>query len=431
MATVKPTRAVSDLRGASRAVVDAVAGITGVVENMHRNIAGLSPVIGKVPVARTRGITGFVYRSIRGVTQTVGVGIDAILAKLPPLLRATGSTPRRDAAVAALNGVFGDYLDESGNPLAITMQLRVNGSAVAAHTSALIEAFPNPSNKLTVLVHGLCMNDLQWKRKGHDHGAVLTRELGHSCVYLHYNSGRRVALNGREFAATLELLIAAWPVPVKELAIVGHSMGGLVARSACRYAAEAKHRWPRKLTSLVCIGTPHRGARLERAGSWVDMLLSVSPYSAPFARLGLARSAGIKDLRLGAIDDESPARGSVTRSARKGRGAATTDGSSKCYVIAGSTSAAPSTTRKQPRGDGLVSVASALGQTDDPTSSLGIPPSRQFIAYRTNHLDLLSSREVCDQLCAWLANPIAQRATRKPRLLDELSGESKPRADTR
>ena len=428
MARVNPTRVVSDLGGASRAVVDAVAGITDVVENLHRNIAGLSPIIGTVPTTRTRGITGFVYRSIRDVTQTVGIGIDAILAQLPPLLSATGSTPRRDAAVAALNGVFGDYLDVSNNPLAIEMQLRVDGRAVRPSTSALAETFPNASEKLTVLVHGLCLNDLQWKRDGHNHGETLTRELGHSCVYLHYNTGRRIVLNGREFADTLESLIEAWPVPIRELAIVGHSMGGLVARSACHYAVEARHRWPRKLTKLICIGTPHHGARLERAGSWIDMLLGVSPYSAPFARLGRARSAGIKDLRHGEIHDRNSARGEgATRSPTTRRDAASAVRSIKCYVIAGTTTAAPSKPGKKLAGDGLVSVASALGQHDDPTSSLHIPPSRQFIAHGTNHLDLLSSRDVSDRLCSWLS----QRATRKPRLLDELSGELKPRADTR
>ena len=420
MPNVKPTNAVSDLRGASRAVIDAVEGITDVVENLHRNIAGLSPVVGLVPPGRARGITGFVYRSVRGVTQTVGVGIDAILAQLPPLLSATGSTPRRDAAVAALNGVFGDYLDESNNPLATRMQVRVGGRAVTLSKSALAESFPDASEKLTVLVHGLCMNDLQWKRDGHDHGETLARELGHSCVYLHYNTGRRILLNGREFAVTLETLIDAWPVPVKELAIIGHSMGGLVARSACQYAAEARHRWPRKLTKLICIGTPHHGARLERAGSWIDMLLGVSPYSAPFARLGLARSAGIKDLRHGDIGYERRApKSDATRSTPKRRDAASPAGSgARCYVIAGTTSAEPATPSKRIVGDRLVSVASALGQHDDPTLSLRIPASRQFIAYSTNHLDLLSSREVCDQLCSWLAQP----ATRKPRLPDELSG---------
>ena len=118
-------------------------------------------------------------------------------------------------------------------------------------------------------------------------------------VYLHYNSGRHVSENGREFAALLEQLVAGWPVPVDELVIVGHSMGGLVARSACHHAEAQGQAWLASLTKLVCLGTPHHGAPLERGGRWVDVLLGLSPYVAPFARLGKARSAGITDLRFG------------------------------------------------------------------------------------------------------------------------------------
>ena len=94
-----------------------------------------------------------------------------------------------------------------------------------------------------MLLHGLCMNDLQWKRNGHDHGAALARDLGYTPVYLHYNSGLHISTNGRAFAELLESLVERWPVPVTELVLVGHSMGGLVARSACHYGALAHHEW--------------------------------------------------------------------------------------------------------------------------------------------------------------------------------------------
>jgi pimeloyl-ACP methyl ester carboxylesterase len=108
-----------------------------------------------------------------------------------------------------------------------------------------------------VLVHGSCLNDRQWSRLGHDHGAALERDLACTPVYLHYNSGRHLSTNGRELAGLMEALVAAWPVPLETLAIMGHSMGGLVARSAIHVAETAGHAWRGKLRKLVCLATPH------------------------------------------------------------------------------------------------------------------------------------------------------------------------------
>lgn len=101
----------------------------------------------------------------------------------------------------------------------------------------------------------------------------------------------------------LEALLHAWPVPLSELVIIGHSMGGLVARSACHFGAVAHHDWLRRLDKLVFLGTSHHGAPLERGGNSVDMLLGISRYTAPFARLGKVRSAGITDPRHGNLVD--------------------------------------------------------------------------------------------------------------------------------
>ena len=161
-----------------------------------------------------------------------------------------------------------------------------------------------PGRKLLVLAHGLCMNDLSWEQNGHDHGAQLARDLGYTPVYLHYNTGLRVSTNGKLLAGLLERLVAAWPEPVEEITVLGHSMGGLVARSAAHYAEQDNRTWRPQLRRLVFLGTPHHGSRLERAGHWADRLLDVSPYSAPFQRLGASRSAGIVDLRHGSVVDE-------------------------------------------------------------------------------------------------------------------------------
>ena len=112
--------ATAELRGASRIAVDAVEAITNIVEDMHRTISGFAPVVGTAPTGRTQGITGFVYSSVRGVTRVVGVGLDIALNQLAPYLKTKKEIPQRDAMLAALNGIFGDYLVETNNPLAIS-----------------------------------------------------------------------------------------------------------------------------------------------------------------------------------------------------------------------------------------------------------------------------------------------------------------------
>ncbi len=222
----------ADLRGASRLAVEATIGVTDVVEAMHRKIAR--------PGGASGGIAGLVYRSIRGVTRLVGGGLDAVWGASTLLgSRGEGSSRGREAWLAALNGVLGDHLAASRNPLAIPMSLRLAGKPLAP--GALAAALPRPGGKLLLLAHGLCLNDLQWDRKGHDHGAALARDLGYAPLYLHYNSGLHVSTNGRALADLLEALVTQWPVPVEELAIVGHSMGGLVARSAVHAARLAGH----------------------------------------------------------------------------------------------------------------------------------------------------------------------------------------------
>lgn len=121
---------------------------------------------------------------------------------------------------------------------------------------------------------------------------------------LRYNSGRHISANGREFAHLLDELTSAWPVPVERLTLVGHSMGGLVARSACHYGHEAGHAWVDALRDLVCLGSPHLGAPLERLGNTVTWTLTRNPYTQPFSAIGDIRSAGVKDLRYGYVIDD-------------------------------------------------------------------------------------------------------------------------------
>jgi hypothetical protein len=389
----------ADLQGASRLAVDATLGITGLVETMHRTIQLRPGPIGSVHGAeRTRGITGFVYRCVRGTTRLVGTGLDAALSPIAALLPAGESSAERDAAVAALNGVYGDYLARTGNPLAIDMSLRYRDRPLDADAPGALhdELGQRGGNaRLLLMVHGLCLNERHWRREGHDHGAALAEALGYVPVYLRYNTGLPVAGNGRALAGLLEQLLANWPGAAPELAIVGHSMGGLVIRSACHHARTARHAWIGRLRDCVFLGTPHHGAPLERAGHWLNQAMDLSPYAAPFTRLGRTRSAGIADLR----------HGSVTRRQRE---CVPLPGRVRFYAAAATLGTRRGVLADRLLGDGLVPLESALGRHRDPSRELAIPRRRQWIGYDLGHLDLLSDPRVYAQLRRWLSPPDSQ-----------------------
>jgi len=340
------------------------------------------------------------------VTRLVGGGVDALLGLLASELSAAPAAPpipAREALLAALNGVVGDHLAATGNPLAIRMSLRIGGRALDLSDAGPALQVDAPGSRLLVLVHGLCMSDLQWSRKGHDHGQTLARELGLTPLYLHYNSGRHISENGREFAVLLERLVAQWPVPVRELAIVGHSMGGLVARSACQHAAEQRHAWLASLRKLVFLGTPHHGAPLERGGRLVDGALGLSPYVRPFARLGKARSAGITDLRYGNLRDADWQGRDRHAQRRDDRLPTPLPRGVAAFAVAATLAERPGRLHRAVIGDGLVPLASALGEHRDPALALDIPAQRRGVVAACAHLDLLCHDEVHTALRDWLA----------------------------
>lgn len=383
--------ALSDLRAWNRLAVEATVGITHIVEDMHQAIARGPTAAG---TARTSGLSGFVYRSARGVTRAVGGSIDAMFDAAIGDSTGTVSSNRREALRAALNGLVGDHLDATANPLGIAMSFRHADRTLELHRAALSEAIPHARRRVVVLVHGLCMGDRQWRRHGHDHGEALARDGGFTPVYLHYNSGLRIARNGRELADRLEALVREWPVALDELVLVGYSMGGLVIRSACHHADLADMAWRRRLRAIAFLGTPHAGTPLARNGHHLDAWLRASAWTAALARLTTVRSAGIVDLRHASILDDTDDEGRDACAASLPRGV-------RCYAIAGSLTRKPR--RGKPIGDGLVPVASALGGDAARTRRLRLPRSRQWIAHGVGHLDLLDHPSVYARLRDWLA----------------------------
>lgn len=362
---MRPMPSPSHLRGTTRLTLDATTGLTRLVEAMHAEIT-------RLPGAKSRpdttGITGLVYRSIRGVTRLVGSGVDTALAALAPLLESTAPA-QASGVIAALNGVLGDYLEDTHNPLAIPMSLH--------------PLVPGAEGPPLVMLHGLCMNEAQWQRDGADFPRALA-ELGYQPLGLRYNTGRPIWRNGAELAA----LLSRVPGPIT---LLGHSMGGLVARSAIAQAG--RRRWRRELRGLVTLGTPHQGAPLERGGQQVQRLLSVSAFSRPLALLAGRRSAGIRDLRHASLLEADVGRASVLP----------LPVNVACRAIAATMSRTATGAPARWLGDGLVPVASALGQHRSPARRLAFTDTAVFAGL--GHLALQTDPAVLAQLKAWLQPP--------------------------
>ncbi len=394
-----PSLSAADLRGTARLATDAVVGVADLTESAHATIG--RP---RGRPTRTRGIARLVYRIVGGVTRGIGAVLDRGLSRAERVWPSDGhESPARDALVAAVNGVRGDALATQGNPLATALQVRHGGRPLGLEADALARDVPDPSSTLLVQIHGICMHDGQWGADGHDPGAVLAAALDATRVALRYNSGRHISETGRDVAACLETLVSAWPCAVERVVIVGHSMGGLVARSAFHHAAGAGHGWPSKNASLVMLGSPHHGAPLERIGNAVDALLGATRWAAPFARIGQIRSAGVTDLRYGTVRDEDWADQSRFERGPDNRHPLPLPDAVACYVVAATTGDGRGGLRDQTVGDGLVPLDSGLGRHPDPARDLGVPADRQWVAVGMTHFDLLRRPEVTEQMLRWLA----------------------------
>ena len=396
---------VDDLRGASRLAIEATKGVMGLVQEMHRTIASGPAVLGSPLKGPATAATDLVYGGIKGVTHLVGSGLDLALEQLAPVLGSGKPGPQRDLVQAAVNGVLGDYLEATHNPLAWPLTLRHNHHTLptddpAGLAEVLTTAGTTASAHVLLLVHGSCMNDRQWQRNGHSHPDVLAEALHATPVFVRYNSGLHVSDNGAKLAAALEALLDAWPVPIEQITVLCHSMGGLVMRSAVHASEQAALRWRSHLRAIAFLGTPHHGAPLERGGNWIDVMLGVSNYSAPLAQLGQIRSAGVTDLRYGFVLPEHWVGRDRFEMDDDHRGPLPLPTNVPCFAVAGRmTDGAVADFA----GDGLVPTHSALGEHPSrPELSLDFPTARCLRVPGANHLDLLDSPMVAAALKDWL-----------------------------
>lgn len=390
MTSNQPQTTPSDWQGINQLLGDGITGVTDLVEAMHQRVASLGGVLNRGDLNRTTGLSGFIYRRIRQTTRWVNGAAHWALSAAAPWLPQQADHTQRLQWLSILNGLMGDHLHATDNPLALKMGWHHNQQATTAQAAA--EYMTTTVNQPLLLIHGLCMNDRLWHRQGHDHGLSLQQELPLTSFYLRYNSGLAVTDNGRQLAAQLKRFFHHLPSN-KRLKVLVHSMGGLVLRSAIHVAEQAGDDWPQRLGQVLFLGTPHQGAALEQAGHLIDYLLTINPYAAPFAKLGQVRSLGIKNLRLGSITAEHQTiqlPQYLTAHALAGRLPNDQQGQRPAWL-----------------GDGLVAVDSALGRHQRANLTIDFPPARQQTFDSVSHMGLLSDNRVYQAIKHIMSNDLS------------------------
>jgi len=382
---IKTNRIQSDLKGINQLAEEGIVGLVDLVESMHQRILSLGGLLNLGDLNQTTGLTRFIYQTIRNTTQLSIKGIDFALSKFSPTLPRFENSKQRQQWLAMINGVLGDHLTASNNPLALDMTWHYQGTAMSPKQVA--QMCCEQEGQPLILIHGLCMNDQLWKRHGHDHGIELQKSNNMIPIYLRYNSGLAVYQNGLKLAHMLEQFFSALP-PEKFCNVLCHSMGGLVMRSAMHVADECSHPWLEKISKAVFLGTPHQGAVLEKTGNLIDYIISINPYSAPLTKLVKIRSHGIKNLR----------HGTVTKDHQTIQLPSHVD----CYAIAASTKDLGMGDAHHLHlkwiGDGLVSVDSALGGHKHPEREVLFKAKNKITFENVSHMSLLSNKKVFKRL---------------------------------
>jgi len=324
-------------------------------------------------------------------------------------------TGRHQEVLAVVDGAFGDRLADVGSPLAIPMTLLAGPQVLPLDRDELSRLVPAATSRIALFVHGLMGTESVWEFPDDPdttYGSLLARDHAVTPVWLRYNTGRHISTNGWELATLLHRLVAAWPVPVKDITLVGHSMGGLVIRSACHYASDAKpwrglgvfrRSWTSKVRRVVLIAVPNTGAPLEVLANLTSAALWALPVPATrLIGLGLdARSAGIKDLRFGAITDEDWLEQDPDARQRPTTHRVEPLRRAAYLIIAGSLTTDPDHPLSRAIGDVMVTPSSASG-TLDPATHAGLFPGCTVRLFpKLTHLALVHRPEVYDAIDAW------------------------------
>ena len=390
---------------AATEVGGAAGGIGGVHDAIAQRVFGALGASAE-PVRRTHDtIAQGAYASV-GAAAALGGAAAARLLALRDAGdgRAVSASPRGAVALGVLNGLYGDALEAAGSDPAEPLALRVRGRVVAPEGAALAAAYPGAGARIVVFLHGLMESEFAWRLGGREsYGVQLERDLGVTALDVRYNSGRHVSQNGRSLAELLEQVVAAWPAGVAQIALVGHSMGGLVARSAAHQAVEAGMAWPERVRHVVSLGSPHGGAPLAQGAHLAAHALHALPETRPFARFLRRRSAGIRDLRHGSLvdldwDGHDP---DALRAAACAE-VPLLPGATHCFVAATVTRDARHPLGRV-LGDWLVLAPSASGRGR--TRAVPFREEDGLSVGGTHHIALLNHPAVYTALRSWLATP--------------------------
>jgi len=402
-----------------RADIEALGDLAGealaeggtLVKDLHAGIAGrpfgiLGPMAAPVRFVHD-GVSEAIYGSVRGGLRAASRrGAGALARRAPDEGPALAGTPGGSLALAALNGLYGDHLSARGSELALGMDVRRHGADVPLGPAALADAFPDATSRIAVFVHGLFETDEAWRllplrgdRARRTYGERLQDELSFTPVHLRYNTGLRVSENGRALARLLDELVAGWPTGVEELVLVGHSMGGLVARSACHYGDLDGRRWTDSVRHVFCLGTPHLGADLEKGVNVLGWALGRLPETRPFGTVLNARSTGIKDLRFGSCVEEDWCDCDPDEFLRDRCQEAPFLPGAHYYFISAALSPGPLGTLL---GDLLVRSPSASGRGNGRGRSIPFEVDNGRELAGLTHIDLLNHPDVYEQLRTWI-----------------------------
>ncbi|MGE2717727.1 esterase/lipase family protein [Mycolicibacterium litorale] len=401
----------TDIRALGEVAAEGVTVLHDVVRGMHTGIASrvftsVGPVARPVEVIHD-AIAQTVYEAVGTVGQRLPEAVSAVAAARTWDDRPVDDTPVAAEAIAALNGIYGDELAARGNALATTMAVRVDGRSVDPVPAWVADAFPDATNRIVVFVHGLCQTETSWRRPprpGVDapdprpYGDRLRDDLDFTPVDVRYNTGLHISSNGHALDELLTELTDAWPVPVTDIALVGHSMGGLVVRSACHYGADAGRAWTQRVRQVVCLGSPHLGADLEKSVNAASWALSRIRETRAIAEFLNRRSDGIKDLRYGACLDEDWAEADPDEFLRDRCAEVPFLPDPSYHFVA--TSAAPRPVGKL-FGDHLVRPASASGQGR--ARRIPFEADNGLVMSGLHHFDLLNHPDIYDRLVHWLS----------------------------
>ena len=359
----------SEINALSRLAGHSFATLVSRIEQVHQVVAdrGFAPAGPAGAPARVThdSISRGVYFAVRDAGAAAAVLGGKAMSLLAAGGRPADREPGGNLAQAALNAVAGDRLGPGLEPLAVRMAVRADGRDVDLTTAELSDVFGDPMPRLAVFVHGLAETENSWLRRGAEsepYGLRLQAEFGYTPVYLRYNTGRHVSQNGHHLAGLLDDLVATWPEQVDELLLLGHSMGGLVIRSACHYGRQESAAWVDRVRHVFYLGTPHLGAPLARVAGFAGWALAKMAETRPFVTLVNGSSPGIKDLRHGYVLADDWADCDQDSCVRNHRHDTPLLAGANHYAISATVTADPGHPFGAVAGDLLVQPASAHGR---------------------------------------------------------------------